>query len=261
MEQMATAGSIFMTGGRDGEFAQLYQAMERARSGRGQVVAVVGEPGLGKSRLLWELTHSDRVRGWLVLESGSVSYGKATTYLPVIGLLKSYCHIQERDDQREIREKVSRKLLALDRALGPGLPAFLALLDVPVNDPAWEALDSPQRRQRTMEACKRLLVAESQVQPLLVVFEDLHWIDGETQALLDSLVEGLPTARFLLLVSYRPDYQHGWGSKTYYTQLRLDPLPAESAEQLLARGAPRGRRSSASSMQMYIRLACRSIPQ
>ena len=78
-----------------------------------------------------------------------------------------------------------------------------------------------------------MLLRESQVQPLLLVFEDLHWIDSETQALLDSLVESLPTARLLLLVNYRPEYQHGWGSKTYYTQLRLDPLPPASAEEFL----------------------------
>src|SRR5574337_837972 len=121
----------------------------------------------------------------------------------------------------------------LDRALEPLLTPLLALLDVPVDDAAWDALDPPQRRQRTLEAVKRLLLRESQVQPLLLVFEDLHWIDSETQALLDALLESLPTARLLLLVNYRPEYQHAWGSKTYYTQLRIDPLPAESAEELL----------------------------
>src|SRR5262249_8355219 len=94
-------------------------------------------------------------------------------------------------------------------------------------------LDPSQRRQRTLDACKRLLLHESQVRPVLLVFEDLHWIDTETQALLDSLVESLPTARLLFLVNYRPEYQHGWGSKTYYTQLRLDPLPPASADELL----------------------------
>ena len=97
----------------------------------------------------------------------------------------------------------------------------------------WQPLDPPQRRQRTLDALKRLLLRESQVQPLLLVFEDLHWIDTETQALLDSLVESLPDARMLLLVNYRPEYQHGWGSKTYYTQLRLDPLPSASADEFL----------------------------
>ena len=125
------------------------------------------------------------------------------------------------------------KLLTLDRALEPTLPALLALLDVPVDDPQWRDLDPPQRRQRTLDAVKRLLLRESQAQPLLLVFEDLHWIDSETQALLDGLIESVPTARLLLLVNYRPEYQHGWGTKTYYTQLRIDPLPPESAEELL----------------------------
>jgi predicted ATPase len=101
------------------------------------------------------------------------------------------------------------------------------------DDSPFLKLDPSQRRQRTLEALKRLLLRESQVQPLLLVFEDLHWIDSETQALLDRLVESLPTARLLLLVNYRPEYQHGWGSKTYYTQLRLDPLPPASVDEFL----------------------------
>jgi class 3 adenylate cyclase/predicted ATPase len=219
--------------GRADEFETVCRAQARAEAGRGQVVAVVGEPGVGKSRLFWEFTRSHRTRDWLILESSSVSYGKATPYLPVIDLLRAYFQIEGRDDNRKIREKVTGKLLTLDEALKPALPAFLALLDVPAEDPAWRALDPSQRRGRTLDAIKRLLLRESQVQPLLVVFEDLHWIDSETQAFLDGLVESLPTARLLLLVNYRPEYRHGWGSKTYYTQLRLDPLPLESAQELL----------------------------
>src|SRR5262249_48176526 len=188
---------------------------------------------VGKSRLVYEFTHSHRLQGWLVLESASVSYGKATSYLPMIDLLKGYFKIQARDDFRAIREKVTGKLLTLDRSLELTLPALLALLDVPADDGAWQALDPVQRRQRTLDAVKRLLLREAREQPLLLIFEDLHWIDGETQAVLDSLVESLPTARLLLLVSYRPEYQHAWGSKTYYRQLRIDPLPPESADELL----------------------------
>ena len=196
-------------------------------------MALVGEPGVGKSRLVWEVTHSHRIHGWLIVQARSVSYGKATPYLPVIDLLKGYLRIQDQDDPRAVREKVTGKLLALDEALKPAVPALLSLLDVPVEDGAWAALDPPQRRQRTLEAVKRLLLRESQIQPVLVVFEDLHWVDGETQAVLDSLVESLPPARMLLLVNYRPEYAHRWGSKTYYTQLRLDPLAPESSEALL----------------------------
>src|SRR5215813_2314625 len=219
--------------GRQAEIEALRQALERAGSSHGQVISVIGEPGVGKTRLFYEFIRSHHTHDWLVLESSSVSYGKATAYLPVRDLLKAYFQIEDRDDGRKVREKLTGKLLTLDVTLGPTLPAFLALLDVPVEDRHWQDLDPTQRRQRTLEAIKSLLLRESQVQPLLLVFENLHWIDAETQAALDSLIEGLPTARLLLLVNYRPEYQHGWGQKTYYTQLRLDPLPTASAEELL----------------------------
>jgi len=219
--------------GRSTELKQLGDALDQASLGRGQVVAVVGEPGVGKSRLLWELTHSDRLRGWRTVQSASVSYGKATAYLPIIDLLRSYFKLEGRDDTRKIREKVTGKVLTLDPVLAPAVPALLALLDVPVGEASWHALDPSQRRQQTLDAVKRLLLRESEVQPLVVILEDLHWIDGETQSMLDSLVESLPAARFLLLVNYRPEYGHAWGSKTYYRQLRIDPLLPESADQLL----------------------------
>src|SRR6266536_1498872 len=231
--QAAAARGFTRFVGRTAEFETLCQALDRVRTGHGQLVALVGEPGVGKSRLFWEFTHSRRTVDWLILESGSVSYGKATPYLPVTDLLKAYFKITDRDDQREIREKVTGKLLTLDKALEPTLPAFLTLLDVPLDDQQWQLLDPPQRRRHMLEAIKRLLLRESQVQPLLVVFEDLHWIDSETQSFLDSLIESLPSVRMFVLVNYRPEYQHGWGNKTYYTELRVDPLPAESAEQLL----------------------------
>jgi predicted ATPase len=176
---------------------------------------------------------SHHVQGWLILQSASVSYGKASAYLPVIELLRSYFEIDGRDDSRKIREKVTGRALTLAPVLGAAVPAFLALLDVPVAEASWQTLDPQQLRQQTLDAVKRLLLRESEVQPLVVIFEDLHWIDGETQTLLDSLVESLPAARLLLLVNYRPEYQHAWGGKTYYRQLRIDPLPPESADELL----------------------------
>ena len=219
--------------GRRAELEALQRALDRAQTGQGQVVAPVGEPGVGKSRLFHEFVHSHHTAGWLVLESGSVSYGKATPYLPVIDLLKAYCRIEPSDDARTAREKVVGKVLTLDRALETILTPLLALLDLPVDEVDWDTLDPPQRRRRTLDALLRLLLRESQEQPLLLVFEDLHWIDAETQALLDSLIESLPTARILLLVNYRPEYRHAWGSKSYYTQLRIDPLGQDGADELL----------------------------
>ena len=220
--------------GRDAEVEHLRRVLGQANAGHGQVVAIVGEAGVGKSRLVYEFTHSYRVQDWLILEASSVSYGKATSYLPVIDLLKGYFKIGVRDDHREMRDKVLGRVLGLDRALEPLLPPLLALLDVPIEDAAWSSLDPVQRRQRTLDAAKRLLLREAQVQALLVVFEDLHWVDGETQALLDSIVESLGSARLLLLVNYRPEYEHRWVSKTAYSQLRLDSLPVESAAELLS---------------------------
>jgi class 3 adenylate cyclase/tetratricopeptide (TPR) repeat protein len=231
--QAAAARGLTRFVGRDPELEQLRLALERAGAGHGQVVAVVGDPGVGKSRLFYEFTRSHRTQGWLVVESTSVSYGRATAFLPLVELLRTYFQIEAGDDVRRIREKLTGKLLALDRALEPSLPALLWLLDVPVDDPRWQRLDPPQRRQQTLDGIRRLLLRESQVQPLLLVFEDLHWIDAETQALLDGVVESLPTARLLLLVNYRPEYQHGWGTRTCYRQLRIDPLPPGSAEEFL----------------------------
>ena len=219
--------------GRDAEMAAVIQALERARAGHGQVVGLVGEPGVGKSRLVWEVTHSHRVHEWLVLAASSVSYGKATPYLPVIDLLKAYFHVEARDDARRVRERVTGKLLTLDRSLEPGLPALLALLDVGAGDEAWAALDPSQRRHHTLDAIKRLLLRESQLQPVLVVFEDLHWIDSETQLVLDGLVDGLAGAHVLFLFNFRPEYEHRWPPRTSVTQLRLDPLRTENAREFL----------------------------
>jgi class 3 adenylate cyclase/tetratricopeptide (TPR) repeat protein len=231
--QAAVARGLTRFVGRAQELAALTQALAQAGRGQGQLVALLGEAGVGKSRLVYEFVHGPATQGWHVLESASVSYGRATPYFPVIDLLKRYAHVEDTDDACTIRAKVTGQVLTLDETLQDTLPALLALLDVLPDDSSFRQLEPPQRRQRTLTALKRVLLRESQVQPLLLVCEDLHWIDTETQALLDSLVDSLPTAQFLLLVNYRPEYQHGWGSKMYYMQLRLDPLLPASAEAFL----------------------------
>ena len=219
--------------GRDAEMEQLRSALEAARSGHGEVVAVVGEPGAGKSRLFHELTRSHRAVGCRILQASALSYGGALSYLPVIDVLKAYFRIDERDDVRSTRAKATGHLVTLDETLKDLLPPVLWLLDaLPKQDPLWD-LEPPERRQRTLDALSRLLVRESEVQPLVLMFEDLHWIDPETQALLDALVEGVPAASILLLVNYRPEYHHGWTGKASYRQLRIDALPPETAEELL----------------------------
>ena len=215
-------------------------------------MALVAEPGVGKSRLLWEVTQSARApvaasasppavpaTGWSILETSAFSYGQATSWLPVVGLLESCCRIERSDDLQTIREKVAGRILGLDPSLASDVPALLALLNVSV-DPsagpdhaAWAGLDPPRRRRQTLDALQRLLIRASQERPLLLIFEDLHWIDSETQTFLDELVASLPSTSIALLVSYRPEYQHTWTNRSWYTQIRVEPLAADGAATLL----------------------------
>jgi len=192
----------------------------------------MGEPGVGKSRLVFEFKAIAQA-GCLVLEAYSVSHGKASAYLPVIELLKSYFRITAQDDARARREKVAGKIVMLDRGLEDTLLYLFGLLGIVEGDDPLAQLTPQLRRRRTLETVKRILVRESLNQPLIVIFEDLHWIDTETQALLNLMVDGIANARILLLVNYRPEYKHEWGNKTYYTQLRLDSLGKESAGEML----------------------------
>ncbi|MFN8632443.1 MAG: AAA family ATPase [Chloroflexota bacterium] len=232
--EAAVARGLTRFVGRDDERASISRALARARAGQGQVVALVGEPGVGKSRLVWETNRAAEADGWTVLQAGAVSHGTAVPYLPILDLLRSYCRIEPTDRAELVVEKVGQRLLALDPVLLSALPPLLALLAVPVEDAAWRALDPAGRRRATLDALVQLLLRESRERPLLLVVEDLHWLDSESQALLDALVESLPTARIVLLVNYRPEYTHAWGNKSTYRQLRVEALGGAGADQLLS---------------------------
>ena len=218
--------------GRQRELQALEHAYELAKGGRGQIVAAVAEPGVGKSRLFFEfklLLQSDS----MVLETFSVSHGKASAYLPVIDLLHGYFGIEPDDTTRKRREKVAGKITMLDRPLGDSLPYVFNLLGIVEGDDELAQMDGQVKKRRTLDSIKRILLRESLDQHLVVIFEDLHWIDEQTQEFLDLLADSIGTARILLLVNYRPEYSHQWNSKTYYSQLRLDALMHESAEEML----------------------------
>ena len=218
--------------GRGREMGAMCRALELAKQGHGQIVAAIGEAGLGKSRLCYEFKATSQ-SGCLVLETFSVSHGKASAYLPIIEFLNNYFEIEAEDDARKRREKITGKVLTLDRMLEDALPYLFALLGVEETLDAVARMDAQARARRTLDGIKRILLRESLNQPLLLIFEDLHWIDAQTQAPLDVLADAIANARILLLVNYRPEYRHSWGSKTHYAQLRLDPLGQESAEELL----------------------------
>jgi predicted ATPase/class 3 adenylate cyclase len=220
--------------GRHSELDVMKQAARRAMAGHGQVVAVIGDAGVGKSRLVFEFKATSQ-RGWLVLDAHSFSHDKATAYAPLIDLLHAYFHITQDDDPRIRREKVAGKLTMLQRGSDEEtLPYLFGLLGIVEGNDPLAQMDAPVRRRRTQDAVRRVLLRESLNQPLMLIFEDLHWIDDETQIFLDLLVEEMANARVLLVVNYRPEYTHNWGSKPYCTQLRLDPLGKESALQMLS---------------------------
>jgi class 3 adenylate cyclase/tetratricopeptide (TPR) repeat protein len=239
--------------GRAGELETFKRVAQQAHAGQGQILALVGEPGVGKSRLIHEFIHYHAQPDSLVLEGASASYGKATPYFPIIELLQRYFSISEGESSETIRAKVTSHLLELDERLRDALPAILALVGAlpDPNRPAnggstaderralveavrrFNDMEPQQRRRQTLETLRRVLVCESQRQPLVLIFEDLHWIDNETQAFLDNLVESMARARILLLVNYRPGYTHSWSNKTYYAEVRVDPLPSTGAAELL----------------------------
>ncbi len=243
--------------GRTTEIDIFNKLVVQAAAGHGQILAMVGEPGMGKSRLVHEFTRHQLPPGWLVLEGASVSYGKATPYLPLIEMLRGYFQIADGEGSENICNRVVTHILELDNRLKDAIPPILSLLGALPDEKSsaaerehdwlarlqdigemirrFNSMDPQQRRRYTLDALKRTCIRESRRQNLLLVFEDLHWIDHETQAFLDGLVGSLPMAGLMLLVNYRPEYNHGWSEKSYYTQLRVDPLRMSSADELLSK--------------------------
>ena len=237
--QVAASRGLTRFVGRQTELEQLQRALAQAKGGHGQIVGVMGEPGLGKSRLFHEFvgaycnTPLRSQEAYLILQAFSVSHGKASPYLPVIELLKCYLQLQPHDDERTRRERVIGKVLGLDRSLEDTLLYLFALLGIEEQPSPLQQMDPQIRRRHMFDALKKLLLRESLNQPLVLIFEDLHWIDSETQGFLDVLSESVASARILLLVNYRPEYRQDWGHKTYYTQLRLTPFGQAEAEEFL----------------------------
>lgn len=218
--------------GRQVELEHLHQALEHANAGHGQVVEVVGEAGVGKSRLFHEFKERSR-RGCLVLETFSVSHGKAFAYFPLIELLRNYFQITVQDDERWCREKIMGKTLTLDRSFEELVPYLIYLLGIGERSSALAEMDPQIRRDRIFDAITQLLARESRNQPIQLLFEDLQWLDRETEAFLACLIDRVASAPILLLVNYRPEYQPVWTRGGHCSQLRLEPLGPAEAQGLL----------------------------
>jgi class 3 adenylate cyclase len=218
---------------REVEREQLRLAQQAAGTGQAQVAAIVAEPGVGKSRLLHEFLHSPAMAGWLILQSAPPSYCRAIPYLPVIEMLKQYLRINPQDTTQTIREKASDKILALDRSLEDAVPPILDILDSLDSNHPFRSLDSSEHRRKTYQAVVQLLLTEGRSQPLIAVFEDLHWYDTLSLGLLNELVVSAHNARLLIIVTYRPEHGDHWRNRPNYRQLRVYPLMSRNLAEFL----------------------------
>ncbi|MBU2643880.1 AAA family ATPase [bacterium] len=219
--------------GRKKSMGMLMDAYHAARSGSGQIAAVVGDAGVGKSRLLIEF-HKNLPQGeYTYLEGQCFQYGGNMIYLPILAIIKSLFEIEDEDQPPTVNQKLLDKIQPLDSALGYAIPPLQDLLSLPVEDKAYDLLEPRKKRERIFDAVMNILIKESKVRPIIIAIEDMHWIDSSSQDLINYLIGWLTNASILLLVIYRPEYKHQWGGKSYYTQIRLDQLGEASSMELI----------------------------
>jgi class 3 adenylate cyclase len=232
--------------GRDRELAELQRALEAVTGGEGQVVGVAGDPGLGKSRLAWEFGQLAKPQV-AVLEGRCLSYGASIAYLPLYDLVRNACRIEadELPDRVAAKIELKIKVLELDVSLAHYLRHAFGL---PPADPGPAGLDPQAIRARTFEALRRLLVAEAALRPLVVLIEDLHWIDQTSEDFLAEFTGDLPSVPIMLLATYRPGYSPPWTGKSFASQLALRPLSAAAGEMIVSSILDSGDRAEAAAI-------------
>jgi len=219
--------------GRTHSLPALMEPLEKVKAGSGQVLGIVGEAGVGKSRLLLEMRNRLPQGEYTWLEGRCIHYGGSMAYLPILDILRSYFNIKEGDREFVIKKKMEEKILQLDERIKRSLSPFQELLSVKVDDEFYLQLDPTVKKLRTFEAIRDLLIRESENQPLVVVIEDLHWMDRTSGEFIQYLIDSLPNTRIMLILLYRPEYTHQWGSKSYYTKIGLDQLSTNSSTELV----------------------------
>jgi class 3 adenylate cyclase/tetratricopeptide (TPR) repeat protein len=218
--------------GRENSMAALMEAYDKVKNGTGQVVGMVGEAGVGKSRLLFEFRHR-LPQEFGYLEGHCIHYGGAMPYLPILDLLRSYFEIREGEREMVIRKRVKERILGLDEKLQGIISPIQDLLSLKVEDEAYLKLEPKQRREKVFEALRDLFIRQSQERPLVLVIEDLHWIDKTSEEFLDYLIGWLANVKVMLVLLYRPEYTHNWGNKSYFNRIGLDQLTIKSSAELV----------------------------
>jgi class 3 adenylate cyclase/tetratricopeptide (TPR) repeat protein len=219
--------------GRKSSMATLLDVFDKVKSGSGRVVGLLGEAGVGKSRLLLEMRNMLPQGEYHYLEGRCLQYGGSMAYLPVLDILRSYFDIKEGDREFLIKKKMEEKILDLDEKLKGVIPPFQSLLSLKVDDEGFSKLEPKEKREKTFEALRDLMLRVSQEKPLVLTVEDLHWIDKTSEEFLGYLTGWLANTPIMLLLLYRPEYSHPWGSKSYYTKVGLDQLGPDSSSELV----------------------------
>jgi predicted ATPase/class 3 adenylate cyclase len=219
--------------GRKNSMPALKEPYDRVLAGSGQIVGIVGEAGVGKSRLLMELINQLPKAAYSYLEGRCLCYGESIIYMPILEMLKSYFEIKEKDKNSIINSKIKEKIETLDEKLVSGIPPIQALLTQEAEDESYSALDPRRKREKTFESLRDLFITESQNRPLMLVIEDVHWIDKSSEEFLDYLIGWIAKTRIMIVILYRPEYGHPWGSKSYYTKIGLTQLRTASSTQMV----------------------------
>ena len=220
--------------GRQNSMTEIRNAWNKVLTGSGQVVGIVGEAGIGKSRLMLEFRNSLPPKKITFLEGRCLHYGGSMAYLPFLDILRMYFGIEEGEQEGVIAKKIKAKLTELDEELLPTtLSAFKDLLSLKIEEETWRQLGPKEKRNRAFEAIRNLLISISQKRPLVVAIEDLHWMDKTSEEFLDYFIDWLAQSPILLILLYRPEYNHQWGSKSYYTKIGLGQLTSKSSAELI----------------------------
>ncbi|TET65133.1 guanylate cyclase, partial [Candidatus Aerophobetes bacterium] len=231
--EAAVARGLTKFVGRKKEMATLKEAFEKAQSGSGQVVGIVGEAGVGKSRILLELRGMLPKEEYTYLQGRCLHYGSFMAYLPMLDILRSYFDVEEGEREFVIKKKMKEKITQLDEELKGILLPLHEILSLKVDDEEYLNLDLQKKREKTFEAIRDLLIRESENKPLVLAVEDLHWIDRTSEEFLTYLIGWLANSNILLVLLYRSEYTHHWGSKSYYTQIWVDQLSTNTSAELV----------------------------
>jgi len=220
--------------GRERELELLLDGFERAKAGKGQAFSIVSEAGVGKSRLLYEFRKPIANEDMIFLEGRCLSYSRGVAYYPYLDILKSNFDIQEGEGDQEIREKVQKGLRLIGVDEPSTLPYLLELLSVKDSGVDEISMSPEARKDRIIEALKRILLKGSEMRPLIIAIEDLHWMDRSSEDVAKSLLESIPGSKVLLIFTYRPEFVHTWGAKSYHSQLTLHRLSNRESLEMVA---------------------------